>query len=144
MALITGLDLETRIYPEIRDQITRLNQNAIDAAINDAISEAKAYLSKYDLLALFGNDDIAATVQDDFLKNMLKDIAVWNLTKLGNPNLDYDHNLKCYDQSIKNLAKIQEGKMNPDSWPYADTTGQTAPQGDAISYSSNPRKSTHF
>ncbi len=144
MPLITALDLETRIYPEILDQITRSNQNVVDSCIGDAELEAKAHLSKYDLLALFGNADQAATVQDDFLKNIVKDLAVWNLTKLGNPNIDYQHNLTCYEQAVAKLKGIQAGKINPDGWPYVDTTGQTAPQGDAIAFNANPRKKTHF
>jgi len=144
MLLIQIEDLYSRIYEEAVDEITRENEALAQRAINAAISEAKMFLSRYDVAALFGTADTDPTVQDDFLKNIVIDIAVWRLVLLCNVGIDYDRTERCYEMTIRNLRDIQKGNANPDGWPYRDTTGQTAPQGSSVDASYNKKRGNDF
>jgi len=144
MPIIAPADLGTRIYPEIQTLITRGDDSIVIKAINSAIKEVKMYLNKYDLVALFGTDTEDPTIDDEFLKNMVKAIAVWHLILLANPNKDIALARSAYEDAISSLKKIMAGTAIPEGWPYRDTTGETAAQGDAIYATSNPRRSTHF
>ncbi|NDC40419.1 MAG: DUF1320 domain-containing protein [Chitinophagia bacterium] len=148
-------DINSRLYNEITTEITRGDEELINRAIKAAIQEAKGYLAKFDLVALFGIDAVPLdqsdpnagtppTVDDLFLKNLCVDIAVWTLVKLGNPSIQYAPAKEIYDAAISTLKSIQKGTFQPDGWPYKDTTNETAPQGDAISYSSNTKRTPHF
>jgi hypothetical protein len=103
------------------------------------------FLSRYDLTQLFGSpsDDVAATFSDPFLTGIVKDIALWNLIKLANPNISYEHIRKCYEDALDKLKLIQSGKADP-RWPYLDTTGLTTPPGISVSISSNPKRNNHY
>jgi hypothetical protein len=91
------------------------------------------WLSQYDLVALFGDETqaVSATLDDAFLKEIVKAISVWYLLRLANVNVDMALALTWYEKAIGNLSNIQKGKMSP-AWPYADTTDFTAPDGDAF------------
>lgn len=146
--LLQIADIYSRIYKEIVDEITRAEADAeenelITRAITAAEQEARMYLSRYDLVKLFGTADDAPEVIDTFLKNMCVDIACWQLVKLGHPSLSYDHSKTCYDDAIATLKAIQKGNASPE-WPYRDTTGQTAPQGSAVAASYEPRRRSSF
>ena len=144
MALITLEDLYSRIYPENANEITRGDDTLMLRAINAAISEAKMYLSRFDLVALFGTASTDPTVVDTFLQNLCVDIAVFRLVLLSNPGIDYDVAESCYKMAIATLKNIQQGYGNPDGWPYRDTTGQTAPNGSAVSASYNKKRKNDF
>lgn len=147
MPIITVTDLYRRIYEEIVDEITRDDNEKAVKAIDGAIDEAKMYLSKFDLVALFGKDVapvIAATVQSTFLENICLDIAVWQLIKLGCPNINYDSAKSDYEMARSKLKDIQGGKAQPDGWPYKDTTGLTAAPGNSIYSSSNKKRNQFF
>ena len=140
MPLITATDIYSRIYEEIADAITREESDLVDRAIDRSITEVKMYLSRWDLLALFGDDVTEPTVTDTFLKDLCVDIAVYRLVLLGNPNIKFETAKECYKESVRTLEKLQAGKMQPTGWPYKDTTGETAPQGDSIFSHSNPKR----
>jgi hypothetical protein len=145
--ILTPGDLSTHIYTEVLDEITH-NDGGILAtkSLNLAFAETMAYLSRFDLIALFGDAtlDVSATITDEFLNNLIKDIAVWQIIKLGNPNINYEHARWCYEDTIEMLTRIQSGKMVPQSWPLYNTAVLTIPPGDAIQSSSNPKLCQHF
>lgn len=144
MAYLAKADLYTVIYQQILDEITRDDDTIVTRAINAGIQEVKSYLSRWDLSALFGTDTDDPTVTDEWLKALTKDVVAWNLIKLSNPNISYDHIRTCYEDAVKVLIRLQKGDMQPEGWPYKDTLGQTAPEGDRITWSSNNKKTNHF
>jgi hypothetical protein len=144
MALITITDLYSRIYEDIVTEITREETALCDRAISAAIQEVKMYLSKFDLVVLFGNDTTEPTIDDMFLKNICVDIAVWNLVKLGTPNIKSELTHEIYDAAIKTLTNIKNNGLQPDGWAYKDTTEETAAPGDAIFATSNTKRNNHF
>ncbi len=123
MPLITIPDIYNRIYQEVVDEITRDSDATTQAAIDAAVGEAKMYLSKYDVSALFGDALTDPVNPDQFLKNICVDIAVYRLVLLANPNIKYEVALASYELAIKSLRAIQKGEAVPAGWPVADTTG---------------------
>jgi hypothetical protein len=145
--IVSVSDLNTHIYNEQLDEITRDDGGLIAGkAINAAFDEVKAYLSRFDRDALFGNAalDTAATVSDEFLKNLIKDIAVWHIIRLGNPSIHYDHAKWCYEAALDSLTTILHGSLTPPSWPLADTTTDALPAGDAVRSISVPMRNNYF
>ncbi len=138
--IVLPSDLNSALYPEIQNEITRNDGGAIATeAIDTAIQEAKMYLSRYDIIQLFGDkdNDIAAIFSDNYLKRMIKDIAIWHLLQLANPNMLYEGAKGRYDEAIASLRRIQMGKADP-KWPYQDTTGENAPPSDQVTIRRNP------
>lgn len=142
MAYLTKEDLSTHIYPEIAEEITRSDDDLIDEAIGSAIDEAKSYLSRYDLDKLFGDPPTPA---DRNLKNKVKDMACWHLIRLANPNVNLELFRTIYKDAITWLTGIMKGQANPAGWIYLDMANvQPPPDGDTISYSSNPKRQNHL
>jgi hypothetical protein len=132
------------MYPEIQAEITRSDGGALATeAIGTAISEVKIYLSRYDLVQLFG-DSVAgtsATFTDILLTRMVKDIAAWHLLQLSNPNYLYESAKQRYDQAISTLTRIQKGVGAP-QWPiYEPPTKPTTGAGQVIIVN-NPLRNT--
>ncbi|HXS38324.1 MAG TPA: phage protein Gp36 family protein [Flavipsychrobacter sp.] len=155
MSYLQKSDLYTNMYPEVIDEITRANESnppamygdaIVNDAINVAIQEAKSYLSRYDLVQLFGSADgsVAPTLVDYNLQRKVKDIVCWHLLALCNTNIDMTLFEMKYNRSIEYLKDIQKGLVNPDGWPYIDTTNETAPQGDAIDVQYFPKRNNNF
>lgn len=121
MPFLVKADFKSHLYAEVIDNITRADDTVLDTAIKAAVAEAKMYLSRYDLSALFGtngNDPTVSAVYLDHLKNMVKDIAAWHLVKLANPNVDLKLFRTLYEDAIKLLEKIMRGQAVPEGWPY--------------------------
>ena len=144
MPIITSADLATNIYAEIITEITRTDTTITDRAVNAAILEAKMYLGRFDLLQLFGTDTTAPSVTDEYLKTLVKDLACWHLIRLSNTGVDYTTYRTAYQDAIAALKNIQSGQAQPQGWPYLDTTSETAPSGNAISYNSNPKRNNYY
>lgn len=154
MSYITKDDLRTQFYEENLDEIIRFSEDddaeaqaRAEALLADAIaagiSEAKGYLSKYDLLALFGNDDTDPTVTDINLKEKTKCIIAWNLIHLANPSIDYTKYQDRYTMAIDWFKGIQKGNIVPEGWPYQENIPET-PDGDNVIASYNEKRTNHY
>lgn len=144
MPFLTIEDLYTRIYEENVDTITRENDSIAERALSSAIQEVKMYLSRYNILALFGDADTEPTVNDEYLKTLCIDIAVYRLIALCNVEIDYEKAKDTYSMTLQTLKNIQKGLAQPEGWPYKDTTGQTAPQGNSVHASYTRKRNNDF
>ena len=144
MPIITQADLATNIYEEIITEITRSDTTIGDRAIAAAILETKMYLSKYDLVQLFGTDILSPTIQDEYLKSIVKDLSCWHLLRLSNAGIDMAVYKSAYQEALAALKNIQSGLAAPQGWPYLNTTSETAPPGDAINWNSNPKRNNYY
>jgi hypothetical protein len=145
--ILSPADLSTHIYAEVLNEITRDDGGTLPTqALSMAFQEAKAYLGRYDTLALFGDATlgVSATVADDFLNNLLKDLAVWFLVKLGSPSINYEHARWCYEDATERLKSLQTGTLVPQEWPLANTSLLAPTPGDAVASYSNCKQATHF
>jgi phage gp36-like protein len=140
-------DLTSHVYADLITEIVRGNDALVDKAINAALAEVKAYLNKYDLPVLFSD-----SVEDENLKDKVKDVACWKLVKLANPNIEMNLFKGLYDDAIDFFNKVMKGQCEPDGWPYktqaqdssSDKVLVTDVNGTAISWSSNSKRHNHF
>jgi phage gp36-like protein len=117
----------------------------VTRAINSAIAEVKSYLSRFDLLKLFGNSETEAVTVDEHLKNKVKDVASWHLVKLANPNVDIKMFRTLYEDAIKWFEKVMKGQADPEGWPYKeDDTSTPGDESSGVQWSSNKKRKQHF
>ena len=145
MSLITPTDLKTHVYAEVIAEITRNDDSITTEAIQAAESEAMLYLSRYDVLQLFGTESTPPANPDPLLQRLVKDIAVWHIIRLSAAGIDQAVHRTAYQDAIKLLTEIGEGRVSPYGWPYTNTTSVVQlPDGDAISWNSNPKRHNHY
>jgi len=139
-------DLATHIDLGIIDAITggSTGGDAIaDEHISAAISEAKSYLSRFNLAELF--DATTPTPDDKNLKNKVKDIAVWNIIKKANPNVDMNVMKDNYETAIAWLKDCSKGLADPDGWNLkTDDANTNMAEGKLVGSSSNTKRNNHF
>lgn len=143
--LISASDLNTLMYQGILDEISRNDDTIITRAISAAENEARSYLSKYDLPALFGDGEDAPTVDSKYLehlKMLVKLLTRWWLIQLSNPNIDFDIAEAGYKQATEQLKMIQAGKMTPEGWPYKAAAEDGTQTGITVRAHSAPQRST--
>lgn len=116
----------------------------VTKSIDAGIAEAKSYLGKYDLDALFDDAD-ANFVDDAILAMKVKDLVCWHLVKLANPNVSLALFRTAYEDAIAWFKDIMKGQMDPDGWPYKtddEDTGRTEGQG--FFYNANTKRTNHY
>lgn len=143
--IITKADLDTHLYEEILNEISRDNDDIITEAIATGIEEVKTYLSRYDLVQMFGDetDDTAATFSNPYLRSICKTVVIWHLMKLARINLDYETKRNEYLDVIDALKMIQAGKTDP-RWPYLDATDLSTEPGISITIKSNEKRNNGY
>lgn len=145
MALRIGIgDIQTHIYEEISQEISRHDDNLIDKAILSGIAEAKSYCRKYDLPLLFGTDATDSNIEDENLDNKIKDLICWQFIKLANPNINMELFRTSYEDAIAWFTKIQMGKVDPEGWPYKPVEVSGFDPGSSVSASSNHKRRQHW
>ena len=144
MTIITQSDLATNMYAEVIDEITRSDSSITDRAISVAIQESKMYLSRFDLVQLFGTDTSDPTVHDEYLNSLVKDLACWHLLRSSNVSADQAIYRTAYEDAIAALKNIMTGAAQPDGWPYLDKSAESEPQGDSISWNSNLKRNNYY
>lgn len=144
MPYLVKEDLNTHLYGENVNEITRGDDAIAENAIATAIAEAKSKLSRFNLDALF-NPDAANYVTDVNLMNKVKDMACYHLITLCNSNVDYDVKKERYEFAIKWLNDVRDGKEDPDGWVYkTDDDDTDYPEGSSVSmYTTDPRRNQY-
>lgn len=142
--LISQDDLLSRIYRNNLEEITRDDENLCLRAIQAAVAEAKMYLNRYDTDVLLGTEDAPPTHIDAYLQQLCIQIAVWYLVLLGNPGVDFNSARSGYDSAITALRDIQAFRIQPEDWPYRDTSADTTPEGSAVSASYINKRNNDF
>ncbi len=144
MPIITPTELDTHLYPEVTAALTRDDNTILSRAITAAEQEVKLYLGKYDLTALFGTESEAPTVEDELLKQLVKDVACWHLLRLSNNGTEISVFRTAYADALSTLKNIMSGMAMPAGWPYATPSTTELPDGNAVNWSSNERRSNHY
>lgn len=148
MAYLTSTDLQTHIYGENITAITRSDATLVTRAIDAAIAEAKSYMGRYNIAYLFwdgvtlpkptGAGDV---IQDENLKNKVKDLAAWHLIKLANPNINLDLFRTGYEDAIDWFKGIMRGQSAPFGWPLrVDDPTTDYVEGGALQWSANKKR----
>ena len=79
MAFITPKELETHLYKENIEAISREDETILTAAIDAAVQEAYGYLGAYDRKKIF---EATGSQRNALLLIFVKDIAVWHFVNL--------------------------------------------------------------
>jgi len=143
MPYLQAQDLETHLYPELIKDIIRGNQTLLTQAIDTAVQEAKSFLSRYDVLQLFGDENNPPQVTDAYLQNLVKDLAVWHLLRVSNTGVDLQLYRTAYSDAMQAFNNIMAGLHSP-AWPYAATANPMASGNDGIAWSSNPKRNNYY
>lgn len=139
MALVTVEELgQSDLYPEIISKITRGSDTEAELQLATAEDIVKGYLSKYDLVAVFGDATTQPTVESLSVKRIIKTIAAWFLIKRANPNVNTELFYDDYKNAIKWLEEVQEGKINL-GLPVAPCTTDTE-ANDGVYFNSLPKQ----
>lgn len=141
MAFITPEELETHLYKENIEAISREDGTILTAAIDAAIEEAYGYLGAYDRKRIFS---ATGSRRNPLLLIFVKDIAVWHFVNLCNAGCDLVLREKRYDRAVAWLRQVQKGETTA-NLPVIDNDGDGKPDtaGEYI-YGSNPRRNQHF
>jgi len=116
----------------------------IDKAINAGIDEAKSYLNRYDLEAMFSNDDTKRTFQNDYLDTLVKDLVMFHLTKLANANANLEDLQFNYKQAVKTLEQVMKGITDP-PWPLkANNPNTSIDEGGNVEFHTNTKRRNSF
>lgn len=116
----------------------------MDKAIKEGIGQAKSYLNRYDIVAIFGNDENEPSFQDDWLDSLVKDLICWKLIKLCNPNINLELFRTAYEDAVKELDKVQKGITDP-TWPLrVDDDGTPLDESGHIYWNSNIKRNNHY
>lgn len=115
-------ELTSHLRLESIAAIVRNDETLAIAAIDGAVAEAKSYLGRFDTGKLF-----STTGEDrhQLLLIFVKDIAVWHLINLVNPNADLKLRKERYDRAIAWLKDVQAGLVQPD-FPTEDDSSDNA------------------
>lgn len=143
MDFLSIAELNTHLYEEISDEITREEDSIVQEAIDTAIDEVKGYIAKYDLDTIFEPD--ALEDRNKKLLSVTKDIAVWHVIILGNPNIEIAIREKRYIAAVDWLKGVQKGAIDP-LFPMPTTipvTGNGSDEG-AIKWRANDKRNNHF
>ncbi|WP_425628858.1 phage protein Gp36 family protein [Cellulophaga lytica] len=136
---ITKADFNTHIYAELITAIGRDDDTIINAAIAAAISEAKGYLSRYNVAELLSAEDAE---RDPVLVMYIKDIASWHFISLANANVDLELRKTRYEDAIRWLKNIQAGKVVYQDWPIP--TVDNKGDNDIWQIGSQPKRETRY
>lgn len=135
----------TSLYPEVLSAITRNDPHAAELQILSAEELCKSYLFKYDLEAIFGTASNEPKHPSELVKKLVKIIASYFLVRMASPNVNIELYRLDYQDAIKMLEDIRDGRNNP-ALPYAadnpDTPDNEA--GDSFFYTSNYKQSQFF
>ncbi len=145
MAYLVKADFKTHAYDDVIDLITRADGTIVTEAIATAIDEAKTYLMRYDLDALFGVGETAATIADANLKSKVKDLAIWHLIRLCNANIDLKMARTAYEDAIQFFKDVMKANRANTSWMIkADDAKTDYPEGHVVTATYNTKKSQRW
>lgn len=144
MSFIIPSELNTHLYGEIVNEITRGDATVAQVAIDAAVSEVKSYLSDYDITTIFAQ---VGANRHPLILLFVKDIAAWHLIALSNPNIDLAFRQKRYESAIAWLKGVERRDTTPDlplvALPLDDQGNPIIQQG-RFSWGGNPPRGDHY
>ena len=139
MALLVKADLYQNMYQEIVEEISRNDNSHITKALARGETQVMSYLNRFDKTLMFGG-----SYREDYLISICVDVVCWHLVKLANPNVNLELFKTVYDDALKELDKIQNGKTSP-GWPLKpDNPATPIAEGGILVWSSNTKRNNHY
>ncbi|TAN18818.1 MAG: DUF1320 domain-containing protein [Chitinophagaceae bacterium] len=144
MSFLSPTELNTHLYGEIVNELTRGDNTVAQMAIDAGTAEVKGYLSDYDIVTIFSQ---TGPNRDPLILLFNKDVAAWHLVCLANPNIDIQLRKDRYDNAIAWLKGVQSGKIVPDL-PLVplpvDNQGNPIIQEGKFRWGGNMKRESHY
>ena len=104
-------ELKTVIYDYQLGEIVEDDNTIAEMAIAAAIEEVKSYLcSRYDIEKTFSAE---ASERNPLILEITKDVALWQIIRLSNPDILHERVKDRYDRAIEWLDKVARGLISP-------------------------------
>lgn len=119
-------EMKTVVYDYQLAEIVEADATLVPISIATAMEEIKSYLcSRYDIVAVYAT---TGANRNPLILELCKDITLWNILKLSNPDIIYDKAKDRYDRTIATLDKIAKGIITPTLPLIVDEAGaETTP-----------------
>ena len=132
-------ELKSVIYDYQLSEIVEDDTTIIEMAIQAAIEEVKSYLrGRYDIDKTFATE---GSERNPLVLEITKDVALWQIIRLSNPDIIHDRVKDRYDRAVEWLDKVARGLISPTLPSVQDEQG-----GDVspIRYGSMPRQTYDY
>lgn len=137
--LITIYDLALAQNTEQTDEIVRGSEQLLLEKIEIGREEVRSYLNRYDFTTM-----LASEWQNAYFKQLCVNVIQYHITQLGLPGIYQEVVRERYEDAIKYLEKVQQGKLLPD-WPLRhDDTGTPMDEAGNVQWSSNAKRGNHY
>jgi len=104
-------ELKTVVYDYQLSEIVEDDNTIIEMAVQAAIEEVKSYLcSRYDTDKTFSAE---GSERNPLILEITKDVALWQIIRLSNPDIIHDRVKDRYDRAIEWLDKVARGLISP-------------------------------
>lgn len=104
-------ELRTVIYDYQLSEIVEDDNTIIEMAIAAAIEEVKSYLcTRYDTDKTFSAE---GSNRNPLILEVTKDVALWQIIRLSNPDILFERVKDRYDRAIEWLDKVARGLISP-------------------------------
>ena len=114
-------ELKTVIYDYQISEIVEDDSTIAEMAIQAAIEEVKSYLcSRYDVEKTFSAED---EKRNPLILEITKDVALWQIIRLSNPDIIHERVKDRYDRAIDWLDKVARGLISPTLPAVQDESG---------------------
>jgi len=142
MAFITPKELETHLYKENIEAISREDETILTAGPKHARAERDRELLWW--CAHKKIFEATGSQRNALLLIFVKDIAVWHFVNLCNAGTDLQLRQDRYERAVAWLRQVQKSDIKP-NLPIIDEDGDGKPDtaGEYI-YGSNPKRNQHF
>lgn len=134
-------ELKTHLRDETITAISGEDLTLLTMAITGAESEAKGYLHKFDIAAIWAK---TGDQRDPLMTIWLKDIAVWHFINIANPGVDFSVRERRYNAAIAWFKGVQKGDIVPDfPVPIDQNTGEEMNTSDFL-FGSNTKRGNYI
>jgi len=108
---LTIQELKTVIYDYQLNEIVEDDNTIAEMAIQAAIEEVASYLrSRYDTEKTFSAE---GADRNPLVLEITKDVALWQIIRLSNPDILHERVKDRYDRAIEWLDKVARGLISP-------------------------------
>jgi|WetSurMetagenome_2_1015567.scaffolds.fasta_scaffold167723_2 phage gp36-like protein len=107
-------DYDSSIHREILDELVREDEAIIEICEDEAIAQMKGYLQdRYDMEAMFpaAPQQDAADTRNPLVLMMAKDIAIYHIFTIHNPQKMSQIRKDRYDRAIEWLKQVNKGDI---------------------------------
>lgn len=148
MAFIEIADLKSNIYEYQLNDITENDTTITEMAIGAGVEEARGYLTPgsqnefkdgrllFDVAAIFGKTGVD---RNPLILAATKACVMWWLIDLANTDIIYEQAKERYDDAVKILTNVRDGKMNLSTLEVLDPDDDNVANREPFAMGSRPK-----